>query len=124
MKRFYHPILKSDTLTTSKGKIVFDEKGSAEVEDEVFDHLMKNPANAEHQAKLNAQKELIQQQGGKKDDRLKVEDLKLLDPKALKAIAKERKIEFPANVTKDQLITSIMEDEDIKKPPPPPPSEP
>jgi hypothetical protein len=117
MKRFFHPTLKSETLTTSLGKITLDKNGSAEVEDEVFDHLMKNPANAEYQEKLNAQ-------GEPEKERLKKEDLELLDAKQLKAIAKERKIPFAKDVTPEELVVSIMADEEIKKPPPPPTSKP
>ena len=116
MKRFFHPTLKSETLTTSLGKITLDKNGSAEVEDEVFDHLMKNPANAEYQEKLNAQEE------PEVKSELTEEDLKLLELPELKLIAKQHKVKFAKDVTKDGIIVSIMDE--IKRPPPPPISKP
>jgi hypothetical protein len=126
MKRFFHPFLKNETVTTSEGKLVLDKNGSAEVEDDIFELLMKIPCNAEHQAKLDAQKEPAQKPEEKqeekqeeKKDELKEEDLQLLELPDLKAIAKHHKIQFAKNVTKPELIISIMAAPPQEPPPPP-----
>ena len=120
MKRFFHPFLKDTTVTTSDGKLILDKDGCTEVDDKTFDDLMKIPVNAEHQAKLDAQKELVKQQEEKpedKKDELKEEDLRLLEPKELRAIAKQRKITFTKDTTKEELILALTQPD----PPPPPP---
>ena len=101
-------------MTTSLGKVQLDKDGHAEVDDEMFDLLISIPENAEHQAKLDALKEPAQKPENKPDE-LTEEDLKLLEPKELRAIAKQRKITFTKDTTPEQLIASIM-----ATPPPPP----
>jgi hypothetical protein len=64
------------------------------------------------------QDEQDRQQNDKKDE-LKEEDLQLLELPDLKAIAKQRKIQFVKTVTKPELIASIMATP--PQPPPPPP---
>ena len=67
------------------------------------------------------QEEFARKQSEK--DELKEEDLKLLELPNLKQIAKQHKVKFSKDVTKDDLIVSIMDE--IKKPPPlPPPTKP
>ena len=108
-KLFQHPKLKSEKLITSEGVIELDANGQAQVTEKQFDHLMRIPANSAAQAKADLNK----------DDVLSEEELKALEPKELRAIAKERKLEFKPNASKDELVTLLLED--TKKPPFPPP---
>jgi hypothetical protein len=132
MKQFFHPSGKSGKVTTSKGSFDLDAKGSAMVEDEMFDHLMKIPTNSAYQAKLSAQEspEAIQEkaeaeqkrleeekkaeeerlrlEAEKNNSGLKEEDLKLLDIKELKAIAGKRKIKFSKDIAPEDLIFLIL----------------
>ena len=109
-KLFQHPKLKSQKLITSEGVIELDANGQAQVTEKQFNHLMKIPANSAIQAKADLNK----------DDVLSEKELNDLDPKELRAIAKERKLEFKNDATKKELVAIILED--TKKPPfiPPP----
>lgn len=161
MKRFFHPYLKNETVSTSMGKIRLDANGSAEVDDKLYDILMSIPEHAEHQKKLEVQEKIGKglvptldeyvsagypaemyeerfkgfkagdvfdeeqirknQDAARKEaeeekrNQLTVEDLKILDPKELRAIAKKHKVAFTKDTTPEELITSIIAQ--IKKPP-------
>jgi hypothetical protein len=113
-KLFQHPILKSQKLITSEGVIELDAKGQAQVTEKQFDHLMKIPANSALQAKADLNK----------DNTLSENEFNELDLNDLRGIAKERKVPFTKNTTKEELVsllTLASSSDETKKPPFPPP---
>jgi hypothetical protein len=52
MKKFYHYSGKPGKIQTSKGEVVLGADGSAEVSEDIYDHLMKFPAHKAHNDKV------------------------------------------------------------------------